>query len=158
ILRALHLLPGVVHVDDGAGLFVRGGDTSEVLVLLDGVTLTHPYRYETPTGGFRGAIDPFMTDGLSFRTGGFSTRYGNALSAVLDLRGLPRPEANQASVTAGLAQISGSLSSAIGERAGFRLSAERTLPRLLFAVNPPPQQFDRYPGGWDVAGSFNADL
>ena len=59
-------LPGVVTIDEGAGLFVRGGDVSEVHVLLDGVVVSHPYRYETPTGGFRGAVDPFLTQGASF--------------------------------------------------------------------------------------------
>jgi vitamin B12 transporter len=156
IFRAIQSLPGVTRVDDGAGLFVRGGDTNELLVLLDGAAMAHPYRYETPTGGFRGAIDPFMTEGLAFSAGGFSARYGNALSGVLDLRGLGRPEVVQTSVTAGLAGVSGSLASPLGDHAGFRFGAQRTTPRLLFAVNPSPRQFDQYPGGWDVAG--NASL
>ena len=153
LLRALQGLPGVFRVDEGAGLFVRGGDTSETLVLLDGVTIAHPYRYETPTGGFRGSIDPFMTQGLSFSSGGFSARFGNALSAVLDLRGLSRPEVRQVSVTAGLAQVSTDFSFPIGLNAGLRLNAQRVLPRLLFAVNPPARQFDQYPTGWDVSGA-----
>ena len=153
LLRALQSLPGVSHVDEGAGLFVRGGDTSETLVLLDGVTIAHPYRYETPTGGFRGSIDPFMTQGLSFSSGGFSARFGNALSAVLDLHGLSRPEVKQVSITAGLAQVSTDFSFPIGSNLGFRLNAQRVLPRLLFAVNPPPRQFDQYPTGWDVGGT-----
>jgi hypothetical protein len=61
LMRALETMPGVSRIDEGAGLFVRGGDVSEVLVLLDGVVVSHPYRYETPTGGFRGAVDPFLT-------------------------------------------------------------------------------------------------
>ncbi len=78
-MRALGTLPGVARIDDGTGLFVRGGDVSETLVLLDGVVVSHPYRYETPTGGFRGAIDPFLTQGVSFTTGGFSAQYANTL-------------------------------------------------------------------------------
>src|SRR5206468_3516820 len=35
LMRALQTLPGVSQIDEGAGLYVRGGDTSEVLVLLD---------------------------------------------------------------------------------------------------------------------------
>ena len=34
LMRALQTLPGVSQIDEGAGLYVRGGDTSEVLVLL----------------------------------------------------------------------------------------------------------------------------
>ena len=90
-MRALGTLPGVARIDDGTGLFVRGGDVSETLVLLDGVVVSHPYRYETPTGGFRGAIDPFLTQGVSFTTGGFSAQYANTLSGVVDPVAAARP-------------------------------------------------------------------
>jgi hypothetical protein len=62
--------------------------------------MNHPYRYETPTGGFRGAVDPFLTQGVSFSTGGFSAEYPNALSGVLDLQLQERPGAVQATATA----------------------------------------------------------
>src|SRR6266487_3875296 len=88
LMRALQTLPGVAQIDEGAGLYVRGGDTSEVLVLLDDAVVFHPYRSETPGGGLFGSIEPFLLDGVSFATGGFSARYGNALSAVLDMHGL----------------------------------------------------------------------
>ena len=86
LMRALQTLPGVAQVDEGAGLYVRGGDTSEVLVLLDDAVVFHPYRQETPGGGLFGSVEPFLLEGVSFATGGFSAKYGNALSAVLDMR------------------------------------------------------------------------
>src|SRR5262249_37990864 len=92
LMRALQVLPGIVQADEGAGLFVRGGDTSEVLVLLDDAVVFHPYRAETPGGGLFGSVDPFLLEGVSFETGGFSAKYGNALSAVLDMHGLTRPD------------------------------------------------------------------
>ncbi|MGH9239242.1 MAG: carboxypeptidase-like regulatory domain-containing protein [Vicinamibacterales bacterium] len=42
VLRALQALPGVTSPDEGAGLFVRGGDASEVLVSLDDAVMAHP--------------------------------------------------------------------------------------------------------------------
>lgn len=158
LMRALATLPGVDRIDEGTGLFVRGGDVSEVLVMLDSVPLNHPYRYETPTGGFRGAVDPFLTSGLSFTTGGFSAKYGNALSAVLDLQGLPKPRQRQVSATAGLAGASMSVAQPIATWGGVRVSANRATPRLLFTVNRSPQTFDRYPDGWDVGVNANADM
>ena len=50
IFRAVQTFPGVTAVDEGSGLFVRGGDVSETVILLDQSTLTHPYKFETPTG------------------------------------------------------------------------------------------------------------
>ncbi len=32
------------------------------------------------------------------------------------------------------------------------VAANRTTPRLLFAVNPEPADFDQLPGGWDLSG------
>jgi hypothetical protein len=49
VFRAVQTLPGVGRVDEGSGLFVRGGDVSEVLVALDDAVIAHPYQYETPT-------------------------------------------------------------------------------------------------------------
>ena len=157
MMRALGVLPGVVHVDEGAGLFVRGGDVSETLVMLDNVPIAHPYRYETPTGGFRGAVDPFLTLGVSFTTGGFSAEYGNSLSGIVDMRGLGRPTVTRTTVTAGLAGVSGTIGQPLGSQAGFRIAGNRTTPSVLFAVNPQPTEFDRLPGGWDVSGSGHLD-
>src|SRR5262245_48337139 len=120
LMRALLTLPGVSQIDEGAGLFVRGGDVSEVLVLFDGVVVNHPYRYETPTGGFRGAVDPFLTSGASFTTGAFPAEYGNSLSAVLDLSALGRPQTRHVTVTAGLAGVSGAFASPVGSHGGVR--------------------------------------
>ena len=153
LMRALQTLPGVAQIDEGAGLFVRGGDVSEVLTLVDGIPVNHPYRYETPTGGFRGAVDPFLTEGASFTTGGFAAPYGNALSAIVELATLGRPQRPQVNGTAGLAGVSFSGASPVGAHGGVRISGNRTTPSLLFKVNPSPQEFDRLPGGWDLSGS-----
>jgi vitamin B12 transporter len=153
LMRALQMLPGVVQADEGAGLYVRGGDTSEVLVLLDDAVVFHPYRQETPGGGLFGSVEPFLLEGLSFSTGGFSAKYGNALSAVLNLHGLRKPETSQANVTFGLAGASMRAALPLGDRGGLRVSGNRSFPALLFALNGQPYTFNPLPGGWDVNAS-----
>jgi carboxypeptidase family protein/TonB-dependent receptor-like protein len=153
LMRAVQMLPGVTQADEGAGLYVRGGDTSEVLVLLDDAIVFHPYRQETPGGGLYGSVEPFLLEGLSFSTGGFSAKYGNALSAVLDLHGLPRPDTPQANVTVGLAGASMRAAVPIGDRGGVRVSGNRSFPSLLFALNGEPYAFNPLPGGWDLNAS-----
>ncbi len=150
VFKALQTLPGVVKVDDGAGLFVRGGDVSEVRVLLDGATIQHPFRYESPAGGQYGSIPPLLLEGIAFSTGGFSARYGNVLSAVLDLRGLGKPSTEQLTATAGLAGLSARADVPVGETAGIRGSGNVSSTRLLFDVNGAPRQFDREPASWDA--------
>lgn len=158
LFRALQTLPGVTAADDAAGLFVRGGDVSEVIVSLDDAVMSHPYRYETPTGGFRGAVDPMLTTGMAFSTGGFSARYGNALSAVMDLRGLDRAELREVSATVGLAGASASIGAPLSDRLGVRGAVNRTFTGLLFAVNGSSRLFAPAPGGWDGSAGLALDL
>jgi vitamin B12 transporter len=158
LFRALQTLPGVAAPDDAAGLFVRGGDVSEVLVSLDDAVIAHPYRYETPTGGFRGAVDPLLITGIAFSTGGFAARHGNALSAVMDLRGLDRPALPEMSGTFGLAGAAASIGVPVGDRVGVRAAVNRTFTQLLFAVNGSPRRFEPPPGGWDGSLGFSWDV
>lgn len=158
LFRALQTLPGVVATDEAAGLFVRGGDVSEVLVSLDDAVIAHPYRYETPTGGFRGAVDPLLVTGIAFSTGGFSARHGNALSAVMDLRGLDRAELPEMSGTVGLAGASAAVAMPVREHVGVRAAMNRTFTGLLFAVNGTPRRFEPAPEGWDGSAGLSWDL
>jgi len=154
---ALQTLPGMAKVDEGAGLFVQGGDTSEVLFLLDGTVISHPYKYETLTGGLFGSVEPFLLEGLSFSTAGFSARYGDALSGVLEMRGLSRPPVRQYYATVGLGGTSGQFATPLGSRGGVRLSGNKAFTQLLFAVNGSPRKFQRYPQSWDLNGSLHYD-
>ncbi|HEY7396345.1 MAG TPA: carboxypeptidase regulatory-like domain-containing protein, partial [Gemmatimonadaceae bacterium] len=86
VARAMQTLPGVQNVDEGTGLFVRGGDVSETKVLLNNAVMLSPYNYETPTGNYTVSVNPFLLDGIFFSSGGFGARYGNILSGVADLR------------------------------------------------------------------------
>jgi hypothetical protein len=88
ILRAIQTFPGVAAMDDGSGLFVRGGDVGETTILLDQATVVHPYKFESPTGGYFGTIPPFLVGGTYFSSGGFSARYGNALSGILAMESM----------------------------------------------------------------------
>jgi outer membrane cobalamin receptor len=153
VMRELATLPGVTTIDGGTGLFVRGGDVSEVQVLFDGVVVNHPYRNETPSGGFRGAVDTFMTKETTFTTGGFASPYGDALSGVVDFTPQDRPAARQMTATIGLAGLSLSAARPIGTNGGLRIAVNRATPAVLFAVNPSAEPFDEYPGGWEASAA-----
>lgn len=91
INSAIKTLPGVQNADEGNGLFVRGGDFTETRIFVDGAPLFTPYQFEAPTGSVAGSINPFLTDGITFSSGGFGAEWGNALSGVVDLRTQGRP-------------------------------------------------------------------
>lgn len=106
IARALQALPGVQAVDEGSGLFVRGGDQTETRILLDGAPLLNPQQIEAPAGSAAPTVDPYLVTGISFTTGGFGVRYGDALSAVVDLRTVGLPRLRRSTVNASLGAVS----------------------------------------------------
>jgi hypothetical protein len=154
IFRAFKTFPGVATVDNGAGLFVRGGDVSETVILLDQATVVHPYKYESPTGGVFGTIPPFMVQDTAFSTGGFSARYGNALSAVLAMESLDMPL--QRSYTLGLGLAAGSVGldlPLVEGKLGLRFTGNRSFTDLLFRINGHRDKFVTTPQGHD--GNLN---
>lgn len=150
IFRAVQTFPGVVAMDEGSGLFVRGGDVSETVILLDQATVVHPYKYETPTGGVFGTISPFLVSGTFFSTGGFSARYGNALSGVLAMESLNLPSRLTYNIGAGLAAGSiGASVPIIPQKLGLRFSGNQSFTDLMFRVNGGRDQFTLTPRGRD---------
>ena len=83
LFRALQFLPGVAAQNDySSGLIVRGGNTDQNLILLDGITVYNPSHL----GGF---FSTFITEGLreaELMKGGYSAEYGGRLSSVLDIK------------------------------------------------------------------------
>ena len=154
VFRALQTFPGLVQVDEGAGLFVRGGDISETLTLLDGATVTYPYRYSSPTGGFFGMFDPFLLEGIHFSSGGFSARYGDALSAVVDLTSHGRPQTGSLSTTVSLAAVSVMGAVPLNRRWGIRFAGNRSHAGLMFDINGGAEDFDRVPESIDGSASL----
>ncbi|PEN05540.1 hypothetical protein CRI93_12650 [Longimonas halophila] len=158
VLRGLQAFPGVAAPGDGAGLFVRGGDVSETQTLLDGAPLAHPYRYESPSGGSFSTVPTFLVDGTQFATGGFSAKYGNALSGVLSIETLDRPQAAQQRINVGLAGVGLRIDQPIVYDAlGLRVSGNRSFTGLLFRVNGQNDDFDTVPQGWDGTASLTWD-
>jgi len=151
IFRALQTFPGVNRVDEGAGMFVRGGDVSETVILLDGATLAHPYRYESDTGGYFGMINPFLLSGTYFSTGAFSAKYGNALSGVLAMQSLGLPTEKSLDLSLGLAALSiGGNYPVLADKLGIRFSGNYSNTEPLFLINGGAEEFTSFPISWDA--------
>lgn len=89
---ALQTLPGTSNVAEDGRLFVRGGSADETQIFIDGLRVFTPY---TPTANnipTRGRYSPFLFDGITFSTGGYSSEYGQALSSVLLLNTIDEPD------------------------------------------------------------------
>ena len=82
LMRTIQLLPGTVARNDySTGYNVRGGETDQNLVQLDGVTIFNPSH----VGGLFSAFDINAVQQADFLTAGFPASYSGRLSSVLDV-------------------------------------------------------------------------
>ncbi len=88
---ALQTLPGTTTVAEDGRLFVRGGDAGETQIFIDDIRVFTPYSPTTDNIPTRGRYSPFLFDGITFSTGGYSAEYGQALSSVLLLNTIDEP-------------------------------------------------------------------
>ena len=156
VMQAVAALPGAQPVEEGAALYVRGGDVSETKVVLDGATVLAPYRFESGLVSF-GTFDPFALEGIAFSTGGFGARHGNALSGLLELRTAGVPGRREAAATASVGALAGRLHVPFGGSAGLRVAANRSSTTLLHRLNGHDTDFVTVPESRNIGGSLAWD-
>ena len=104
---ALQTLPGTSTVAEDGRLFVRGGDANETQLFIDGIRVFTPYTPVPNNSPTRGRYSPFLFDGITFSTGGYSAEYGNALSSVLLLNTVDEPSQEKTEI--GVMSVGGSI-------------------------------------------------
>lgn len=96
---ALQTLPGTSTVAEDGRLFVRGGDAAETQIFIDGIRVFTPYSPTPNNMPTRGRYSPFLFDGITFSTGGYSAEYGQALSSVLLLNTIDEPDQEKTDIS-----------------------------------------------------------
>jgi hypothetical protein len=92
VVKAIQTLPGTQQQGTQTGLFVRGGDASEAAFVVDGLIAQNAFFSTAPGVAARGRFSPFQFKGIAFSSGGYSARYGQALSSVLELNSNDMPD------------------------------------------------------------------
>ncbi len=105
VVRALETLPGTQKQGTQNGLFVRGGDASEAGFIIDGMVVQNAFFSGPPGVATRSRFGAFQFKGVSFSSGGYSARYGQALSSVLELSSLDLPERSTINLGANMAGV-----------------------------------------------------
>lgn len=83
LIKSIQFLPGIQGGQEGsAGMYVRGGDTEQNLVLLDDV----PIYYANHAGNLVSIFDNNTIKDFKLYKGAFPARYGGRMSSVLDIR------------------------------------------------------------------------
>lgn len=142
ILQVFQTLPGATRAHEGSDLYVRGGDPAEAPVLVEGARLLHAGVFEGLRGSVFGLLDPSVLKRAYFSSGGFSARYGNALSGVVELQTDGRPTVPTWRTGANFAGGGATIRTPLGGHAGIWASGRFTKTTLLDALH---DQADEYP-------------
>lgn len=82
LVQYISTLPGVVTVgDQGGQLYIRGGEPTQNLSLIDGIPIFQPFHLI----GFYSAFPADIVQVANIYAGGFGARFGGRLSSVLDI-------------------------------------------------------------------------
>lgn len=86
-MRTLGRLPGMAQGGLSAQANIRGGETGELLTLVDDFPVREAFHLPSYHGVF-GMLDPELIGNAEVFTGGFPVRYGNRMAGVFDLHTL----------------------------------------------------------------------
>ncbi|HLE32707.1 MAG TPA: TonB-dependent receptor [Bacteroidota bacterium] len=87
VLRSTHMLPGVSANNEFSAKFnVRGGNQDENLILVNGTQMYDPYHVKEVPNASISIMMMDMIRKMDLMTGGFPARYGDKMSAVVDIQ------------------------------------------------------------------------
>lgn len=156
LYRALTTFPGSNQVDEGSRITVRGGDPNEVVTILDLATLYNPFIFDNTynTSSFS-TVDPWSLKGINFTSGGFSAKYGNALSAVLDLKSYEIPTSTGMFAVLGVG--AGGISGIYNNKGKFggSFAVSQTYLKPFFDLNGITQDYSKIPTATGLGGTLS---
>ena len=157
VLQVFQAMPGVTRASEGSDLYVRGGDAAEAPVFVDGARMTYAGAFEGLHGGIFGVLDPNAIKKADFSSGGFSAKYGNALSGILDITTEGRPNSRGWRAGANLVSIGASAKTPLGEKAGALVTGKFTETSALLWTQDRSNEYPEKPwSGNAMAGvSYN---
>jgi hypothetical protein len=133
VIRSLTLLPGlVVRTDYTAGYNVRGGESSQNQVLLDGVPVYNPFHL----GGLFGTFLDETVGDVNLSVGGFPAPYGERLSSVLDVTTINETRRGvHGAATLSMLSSSGAIGGLLlDDRTSWSIAARRTYADAVAAM------------------------
>ena len=134
VIKALQLLPGVQTVGEGgSGLYVRGGNVDQNLILLDEA----PVYNASHLLGFFSVFNGDAIKDVQLYKGGIPAEYGGRLSSVVDIR-MKDGNAKRFSTEGGIGTISSRLTlqaPIVKDKGSFIISGRRTYADVFLAFS-----------------------
>ncbi|NJC26305.1 TonB-dependent receptor [Neolewinella antarctica] len=133
IIKVIQLMPGITRGGEGStGMFVRGGDADQNLVLLDEAVVYNIGHLF----GFFSVFNPDALRDVTVTKGGFPAHYGGRLSSVLDVR-MKEGNNQHYRVEGGIGLLSSRLTieaPIVKNKASFLISGRRTYIDQAFGL------------------------
>ncbi|MDI6779477.1 MAG: TonB-dependent receptor [Bacteroidota bacterium] len=155
IFQALKTMPGLTQVSESAELYVRGGDPIETITIIDQAVVYHPFTFESAYGGLFSNLNQSVIKSMYFTSGGFSAKYGNALSGVLDIETKNQPERTRYNF--GLSLANASLTADIPfieNKFGMYFDLRQSFTKPLFWLNGGLDCFTATPESKNATGGI----
>jgi len=123
--RVLQLLPGVAAADSSAALHVRGSETQDVALVLDGLELYEPFHVEAYQSPFS-FVDSSIIQSTEFLAGGFTADLGDRNGGVIRMTTAGPEEGYPNEIAVGTLNSRYSHSAPLSGRSGAWLFSVRT--------------------------------
>jgi hypothetical protein len=150
---SVQMLPGVQKNGNNTGLIVRGGDASEAAVVVDGLVLQNPFFSDAPGVQQRSRFNAFQFKGIAFSSGGYSARYGQAMSSVLEMNTLDFPDNSTVNLGIHMAGLYASATKIFNDNHAVTIGANYTNLTPFYKI--AKTNFDFYEPPTGGGGSLN---
>jgi elongation factor P hydroxylase len=150
IVKVIETLPGAQQNGVSTGLFVRGGDASETSILIDKMVVQNAFFSNLPGVSQSSRFSPFQFKGIAFSSGGYSARFGQALSSVLELATPDLPEKNRISLGTNMTGFFGS-GTKIWNKSSLEFSGGYNNTAIFYGLAKTNIQYYLPPNGYSVA-------
>ncbi|MCB0594527.1 MAG: TonB-dependent receptor [Lewinellaceae bacterium] len=134
VLKMAQMLPGVKSVGEGSsGLYVRGGNIDQNLILLDEAPVYNPAHLL----GFFSAFNADAIRHMELYKAGFPVEYGGRLSSVVDLR-MKEGNKEQFGMEGGIGLLAARLhleGPVQKDKSSFMISGRRTYPDIYLLLS-----------------------
>jgi hypothetical protein len=154
VMRSVQMLPGVSTNNEFSSRFnVRGGNQDENLVLVNGTQVYDPFHVKEASNASIGIFNAEMIRKMDLMTGGFTARYGDKMSSVLDIEyreGSREHFSGSASLS--LLDVNALVEGPMGEHGSFIIGGRKSYFEYVMKMIDADRNI--HPSFYDVQGVF----
>ncbi len=160
VMRSVQALPGISSDNEFSAEFnVRGGNKDENLVLVNGAQVYQPYHIKEAANASVGIFNVDLIKKVDLSTGGFSARYGDKMSSVLNIE---YREGNRkkytGAATLSLAYLDAFIEGPVSDKGSFILGARKSYLEYVLSLLSYEDITLAKPSFYDVQGVFSYNL